>query len=1101
MKTSRWATIAVVLLASGVWRLNAQTTVDLTRQGKLGTGTIVPSQCAVGQVFFKTDAPPGALYVCSSTNVWVMASIQAGTGSGRPANCLLGQTWLATDTGAMTYCSATGSPGTWSSTLAGPAGPLGGANGQVPYNNNGTAAGSNLSQNSDGSLSASKAFNPPLCTVTLSATPAFDASQCNAFSLTLGGTTVTNSTLVNAKAGQSLTFTIVQDATGGRSFVWPSNLSSGCAVNPAANTSTAVTAVFDGTNANATGCTTSDLATLIAGPTRGAPGTPSTGLACWFDSTATTLLCKDTSGQVHAATKTAAARTANQFLTYVDASGVQQAAPIAAADLPTIPIANGGTNATTAAAALINLLPTATRAGDMLLCSAYSAGACTAWTLVAGNNTGTQYLQETASGVASWSTPAGGGGSVFTESTATASTGITGTAAAPILALLDQSVKSPVRFEITLTASTAVTSVTVNNKAAGAKFSVAWTEPSTNMVGVTWGASVSNTPCAVSQVAGAWTEQFFEIESDGATVVNTGCSSSDPGVVLGKTTIAAPTTAWTIQPLADNQTTTIPGGSLLAPGAVASSCAVTTGASSFAINETICAGTASGSAPFLSYEITLSNQAAITFSISNWTQQQHKIDVIQGGTTLTAVTWPGGGLFPNAGPPLPYLGARTSYVGYYNGTNYWTYTNINNSGWSMPATAAAPTCVAGTLPPSGFILPWADSTDLTVHAYDTSCNKFTYVKTAASATAHQWVDYIAASGVPHTSQPTPTDVSLGNVTNDAQAKQAYYPNTPPGAGQIIVGNAGGTAYAPVTMNGSCTLASTGAITCSGSGNLTLTLANAGTTGTTTNTFSKLTGAPSTAVISGTADTGGAVGVCTAGCGTTSNATITMTGLVTVVFDGATTAGHYVQLSGSVAGNGHDAGATYPTSGQVLGRVLSTNGGGGSYSMELFGPELQPASGGSMTWPSGAGIMVYAGGSAYGTSLAAPVGTIVGISDTQTLTNKRITARCPTCGGSPGSATTLSVNTDNADAAEIITSSTTTFALTLTGTPTPFQKLFFALKCTSTTTFPTLTFTSVNGSNSTALPTTCTGNSKIDNFGLRYDDIASAWQLIAVDMGH
>jgi hypothetical protein len=94
-----------------------------------------------------------------------------------------------------------------------------------------------------------------------------------------------------------------------------------------------------------------------------------------------------------------------------------------------------------------------------------------------------------------------------------------------------------------------------------------------------------------------------------------------------------------------------------------------------------------------------------------------------------------------------------------------------------------------------------------------------------------------------------------------------------------------------------------------------------------------------------------------------------------------------------------------------------------------------------------------------------------------------------------------VNTDNADAAEIITSSTTTFALTLTGTPTPFQKLFFALKCTSTTTFPTLTFTSVNGSNSTALPTTCTGNSKIDNFGLRYDDIASAWQLIAVDMGH
>src|ERR1039457_2776697 len=233
MKTSRCATIAVVLLAGGVWRLNAQTTVDLTRQGKLGTGATVPSQCAVGQVFFKTSAPAGAnlysctsanvwsvvgliplggdasgtapaatvtglrgrpvssaspsdqdalrwnaasglwapeavisvgsatppatcssgglylrndtannfhqLYVCSNTNVWTMASIQAGTASGRPANCLLGQTWLATDTGAMTYCSATGSPGTWSATLAGPAGAAG-ANGDTLRSGEHTAA-------------------------------------------------------------------------------------------------------------------------------------------------------------------------------------------------------------------------------------------------------------------------------------------------------------------------------------------------------------------------------------------------------------------------------------------------------------------------------------------------------------------------------------------------------------------------------------------------------------------------------------------------------------------------------------------------------------------------------------------------------------------------------------------------------------------------------------------------------------------------------------------------------------------------------------------------------------------------------------------------
>jgi len=638
MKTSRCATIAVVLLAGGVWRLNAQTTVDLTRQGKLGTGATVPSQCAVGQVFFNTGAPAGAnlysctsvnvwsvvgliplggdvsgtapaatvtglqgrpasaaipldqdalrwnaasglwapeavisvgsstppatcsagglylrndtannfhqLYVCSTTNVWSMASIQSGAASGRPANCLLGQTWLATDTGAMTYCAATGSPGTWSATLAGPAGPqgpagatgatgaigpqgpaggLGGANGQLPYNNNGTAAGSNLSQNTDGSLSANKAFNPPLCTVTLSATPAFDASQCNAFSLTLGSTTVTGSTLLNAKAGQSLTFTIVQDATGGRSFIWPTNLLSGCPVDPAANTSTAVSAIFDGTNANAMGCTTSDLATLIAGPTRSAPGTPSTGLACWFDSSANTLLCKDPGGNVYAATKTASAATSNQYATYVDASGVQHTAVLGSAALAGL--VRGG-----------NPFAAAELSGDAATSGSNAVTVkglngvpfCTGLTPTTGQ--ALEYTTASSPNPCYTAATPSSGGSVFTGSTATASTGITGTAAAPVLSLSDQSVKSPVRVEIALTASTNVTSVTINNKTAGAKFSVVWTQPSANMDSVTWGSSVSNTPCAVSQTASAWTEQLFEVASDGATVTSTGCTSSDPAV-------------------------------------------------------------------------------------------------------------------------------------------------------------------------------------------------------------------------------------------------------------------------------------------------------------------------------------------------------------------------------------------------------------------------------------------------------------------------------------------------------------------------------------------------------------------------------------------
>jgi hypothetical protein len=56
-----------------------------------------------------------------------------------------------------------------------------------------------------------------------------------------------------------------------------------------------------------------------------------------------------------------------------------------------------------------------------------------------------------------------------------------------------------------------------------------------------------------------------------------------------------------------------------------------------------------------------------------------------------------------------------------------------------------------------------------------------------------------------------TDVGLGNVTNDAQTKAAIVPNTVPTAGQILVGNAGGTAYAPVSMSGDGTLSSAGAL--------------------------------------------------------------------------------------------------------------------------------------------------------------------------------------------------------------------------------------------------------------------------------------------------
>jgi hypothetical protein len=94
----------LVSLAGCVWHLNGQTSIDLTRQGRLGSGTTLPAQCAVGQVFFKSNAPAGAnLHTCIAQDSWTAVGLSQGAVASRPANCTFGQIWLATDTGAMTY--------------------------------------------------------------------------------------------------------------------------------------------------------------------------------------------------------------------------------------------------------------------------------------------------------------------------------------------------------------------------------------------------------------------------------------------------------------------------------------------------------------------------------------------------------------------------------------------------------------------------------------------------------------------------------------------------------------------------------------------------------------------------------------------------------------------------------------------------------------------------------------------------------------------------------------------------------------------------------------------------------------------------------------
>lgn len=71
---------------------------------------------------------------------------------------------------------------------------------------------------------------------------------------------------------------------------------------------------------------------------------------------------------------------------------------------------------------------------------------------------------------------------------------------------------------------------------------------------------------------------------------------------------------------------------------------------------------------------------------------------------------------------------------------------------------------------------------------------------------------------------TSSDVGLSSVTNDAQTKAAIVPNTAPTAGQVLIGNAGGTAYAKQTISGSgatISLSNAGVLTISAIANASL----------------------------------------------------------------------------------------------------------------------------------------------------------------------------------------------------------------------------------------------------------------------------------------
>ncbi len=112
--------------------------------------------------------------------------------------------------------------------------------------------------------------------------------------------------------------------------------------------------------------------------------------------------------------------------------------------------------------------------------------------------------------------------------------------------------------------------------------------------------------------------------------------------------------------------------------------------------------------------------------------------------------------------------------------------------------------------------------------------------------------------------------------------------------------------------------------------LVIEIPNSSSPGTTVNLLARIPAAEASVLTTSAGDVITAVGVVVDGAGTTGSAKIGILGQFSCLFDNtATTAGDFITPSSTTAGTCHDFGTTRPTTGEVMGQVLSTHAACGS----------------------------------------------------------------------------------------------------------------------------------------------------------------------------